>query len=252
MKVLFCITLVIGLVIPSTLWAKNMALELDGKTAIEVPNSDSLNPKNAITIEAWMNMSKPVGECLAKDWGGKRDYIFPEIVQNGNGLRFVLWPGTKILDVPGLKPNEWQHVAGVWDGKEMRTYIDGEEKGALAFEAKELAATEASLYIGVGDSQNWFCTGSIDEIRIWEVARTEEEINEFMMKVLNGDEKGLNAHYTFDEGDANDNTKNGNDGKGGFGKPNYIDVTNDLDLEPLSVDPGDKLTTTWAWVKKTR
>ena len=27
------------------LWAKNLALELDGKTAIEVPNSDSLNPK---------------------------------------------------------------------------------------------------------------------------------------------------------------------------------------------------------------
>ena len=131
MKFLFCITLVMGLVIPGTLWAKNLALELDGETAIEVPNSDSLNPKKAITIEAWMNMSKPVGECLAKDWGGQRDYIFPEIVQNGNGLRFV-------------------------------------------------------------------------------------------------------------------NTKNGNDGKGGFGKPNYIDVTKDLDLTPLSVDPEDKLAITWA------
>ena len=252
MKFLFCITLVMGLVIPGTLWAKNLALELDGETAIEVPNSDSLNPKKAITIEAWMNMSKPVGECLAKDWGGQRDYIFPEIVQNGNGLRFVLWPGTKILDVPGLEPNKWQHVAGLWDGKEMRVYIDGEEKGALPFDAKELAATDASLYIGVGDSQNWFCTGAIDEIRIWEVARTEEEINEFMMKGLNGDEKGLNAHYTFDEGNANDNTKNGNDGKGGFGKPNYIDVTKDLDLQPLSVSPEDKLAIMWAWVKQTR
>ena len=134
----------------------------------------------------------------------------------------------------------------------MRTYIDGEEKGALAFQSKELAATDASLYIGVGDSKSWFCTGAIDEIRIWEVARTEEEINEFMMKVLNGDEEGLNAHYTFNEGNANDNTQNGNDGKGEFGKPNYLDVTNVLDLEPLSVDPEDKLTTTWAWVKQTR
>ena len=252
MKVLFFITLVIALVMPGTLWAKNLALELDGTTAIEVPNSDSLNPKNAITIEAWMNMSKPVGECLAKDWNNQRDYIFPEIVQNGNGLRFVLWPGAKILDVPGLKPKEWQHVAGVWDGEEMRSYIDGEEMGALPFAVKELAATDAPLYIGVGDSKNWFCIGFIDEIRIWDVARTEGEINEFMMKVLNGDEPGLNAHYTFDEGDTNDSTKNGNDGDGGFGKPNYVDVTNDLDLEPLSVDPEDKLTTTWAWVKWTR
>lgn len=72
-----------------------------------------------------MNMEKTVGECIAKDWGGKRDYIFPEIIQNGTGLRFVLWPGTKILDVQGFKLNEWQHVAGSWDGKEMRTYING-------------------------------------------------------------------------------------------------------------------------------
>ena len=252
MKVLFFVALVISLVFPGTLWAKNLALELDGKTAIEVPNSDSLNPKNAITIEAWMNMSKPVGECLAKDWANQRDYIFPEIVQNGNGLRFVLWPGAKILDVPGLTPKEWQHVAGVWDGEEMRTYIDGKEMGALPFAAKELAATDASLYIGVGDSKNWFCIGFIDEIRIWKVARTEEEINEFMMKVLSGDEPDLNAHYTFDEGNAKDNTKNGNDGKGEFGNPNYVDVTKDLDLQPLSVDPEDKLTTTWAWVKQIR
>ena len=252
MKVLFFVALVISLVFPGTLWAKNLALELDGKTAIEVPNSDSLNPKNAITIEAWMNMSKPVGECLAKDWANQRDYIFPEIVQNGNGLRFVLWPGAKILDVPGLTPKEWQHVAGVWDGEEMRTYIDGKEMGALPFAAKELAATDASLYIGVGDSKNWFCIGFIDEIRIWKVARTEGEINEFMMKVLSGDEPDLNAHYTFDEGNAKDNTKNGNDGKGEFGNPNYVDVTKDLDLQPLSVDPEDKLTTTWAWVKQIR
>ena len=252
MKALFFMSLVISLIVPCTLWAQNMALELDGDTAIEVPNSDSLNPKTAITIEAWMNMNKPNGECLAKDWGGQRDYIFPEIVQNGNGLRFVLWPGAKILDVPGLKPKEWQHVAGVWDGDEMRAYIDGEEKGALAFDVKELAATDASLYIGVGDSKNWFCIGFIDEIRIWSVARTEEEINEFMMKTLNGDEPDLNAHYTFDAGDATDNTKNGNDGDGGFGKPSYVDVTKDLDLEPLAIEPGDKLTTTWAWVKRTR
>ncbi len=252
MKVLFFITLVVSLIIPSTLWAQNLALELDGETAIEVPNSDSLNPKNAITIEAWMNMSKPVGECLAKDWANSRDYIFPEIVQGGNGLRFVLWPGAKILDVPGLKPKEWQHVAGVWDGKEMRSYIDGKEMGKLDFGVKELAATDASLYIGVGDSQAWFCLGFIDEIRIWSVARTEAEINEFMMKILNGDEPDLNAHYTFDEGNADDNTKNGNDGDGGFGKPNYVDVSKDLDLQPLSVEPGDKLTTTWAWVKQTR
>lgn len=36
MKVLFFVTLVISLVMPRTLWSKNLALELDGETAIEV------------------------------------------------------------------------------------------------------------------------------------------------------------------------------------------------------------------------
>lgn len=249
MKQLVYLCIIVLCLMSMNICAKNLALELDGKTAIEVPNSDSLNPKNEITIEVWLNMNTPDGECLAKDWGGKRDYIFPEIIQNGNGLRFVLWPGTKILDVQGFKQNVWQHVAGVWDGKEMRTYIDGKELGALPFETKELAATDAPLYIGVGDSQNWFCTGLIDDIRIWEVARTEKEINEFMKKVLSGDEPKLNAYLTFDEGNAKDSTKNGNDGKDGFGKANYVDVTKDLDLQPLSVDPNDKPTITWAWMK---
>ena len=109
-----------------------------------------------------------------------------------------------------------------------------------------MAATDAPLYIGVGDNQNWFCTGLMDDIRIWEVARTEKEINEFMKKVLSGDEPKLNAYYTFDEGNAEDKTKNGNDGKDGFGKANYVDVTKDLDLQPLSVNPNDKLTITWS------
>lgn len=242
----------IGLIIPGILLAKNLALKLDGSTAIEVSNNDSINPKKAITIEAWMNMEKTVGECVAKDWGGKRDYIFPEIIQNGTGLRFVLLPGTKILDVQGFKLNEWQHVADVWDGKEMRAYINGKKMGSIPYDVPELAATDASLYIGVRDSIKWFCHGLIDEIRIWELPRTEAEINRFMMKVLNGDEDGLNAHYSFNDGNAKDNTQNRNDGDIGFGKPEYIDVTDKLKLEPLSIDLTDTITTTWAWLKRTR
>jgi len=242
--------LVTGLIATSELMA-NTALELDGDSAIEVPNSDSLNPKTAITIEAWMKMEKGEGECLAKDWGNQRDYIFPEIV-DGTKARFVLWPGTKILDVPGLELNEWQHFAGVWDGKEMRAYVNGEEMGKLPYDAGELNASDVSLYIGVGASNQWTCQGFMDEIRIWEVARTEKEIKEFMEKTLNGDEPGLNAHYTFEGKNARDNTKNKNDGKDAFGQPKYVDVTAELDLGSLSVNPKDKLTTTWMRIKQMR
>jgi hypothetical protein len=254
MKILFFLAamlLAIGLMLPSALMA-NTALELDGSSAIEVPDSGSLNPKKAITIEVWMKMEKNSGECLAKDWGGQRDYIFPEITSNGTQLRFVLWPDTKILDSPGLKLNEWQHYAGVWDGKQMRSYINGKEVGKTDYNPNELNDSGASLYIGVGDSEKWACKGLMDEIRIWNVARTEKEINEFMMTTLNGDEPGLNAHYSFDGGNAKDNTKNKNDGKDAFGKSKYVDVTRELDLESLSVSFQGRLTATWARIKQMR
>jgi len=251
MKTLFILAvmlLAIGLMMPSVLMA-NMALELDGSSAIEVPNSDSLNPTTAITIETWMKMEKGEGECLAKDWGDQRDYIFPEIV-DGTKARFVLWPGTKILDAPGLQHNEWQHLAGVWDGEEMRTYINGEEMGKLAYDAEELNASEASLYIGVGASNQWTCQGLMDEIRIWEVARTKEEIQANMLNMLKGDEPGLAVYYPF-EGNANDMTSNGNHGQVAFGEPKYVDVTVELDIE-TAVNPKDKLTGTWAKLKQMR
>ncbi len=79
-----------------------------------------------------------------------------------------------------------------------------------------------------------------------------DEINEFMMKILDGNENGLNAQYSFDEEDARDSTRNKNDGDGGFGKPVYVDVTNQLNLQPLSIEAKDKLAITWAWLKRTR
>ena len=88
----------------------------------------------------------------------------------------------------------------------MRIYVDGKKIGASPYNAKGLNDSKASLYIGVGDNAQWACTGLIDEIRIWEVARTEKEINDFMMNTLTGDEPGLNAHYTFDKKNADDNT----------------------------------------------
>ncbi|HIB92175.1 TPA: LamG domain-containing protein [Candidatus Poribacteria bacterium] len=201
--------------------ASNIVLKLDGETYIEVPGSESLNPKNALTIEAWLKPEKMTGEAVAKDWGGQRDYIFPELV-GSNNLRFVLWPETKILDSPGVEIGEWQHVAGTWDGQKMRSYINGNEVGSVDYNVEELNDSEVSLYIGAGDSPHWTYTGLIDELRIWETARTQQELKDSMMKSLNGNEAGLNALYSF-EGNAKDSTANGNNGEEVIGTPEYVD-----------------------------
>ena len=55
------ITLTVLSLATSNILATNMALQLDGKTYLEVADSKSLNPKKAITIEAWMKMESKGG-----------------------------------------------------------------------------------------------------------------------------------------------------------------------------------------------
>jgi hypothetical protein len=57
------------------------------------------------------------------------------------------------------------------------------------------------LWIGsspFGDDTNW--RGAIDEVRIWAVARSQAEIQSTMDRYLCGDEQGLRAYWSFDEG----------------------------------------------------
>ncbi|HIC20022.1 TPA: hypothetical protein EYO77_18105, partial [Candidatus Poribacteria bacterium] len=100
--------------------------------------------------------------------------------------------------------------------------INGNEVGSVDYNVEELNDSEVSLYIGAGDSPHWTYTGLIDELRIWETARTQQELKDSMMKSLNGNEAGLNALYSF-EGNAKDSTANGNNGEEVIGTPEYVD-----------------------------
>jgi hypothetical protein len=69
--------------------------------------------------------------------------------------------------------------------------------------------------IGKGDpdySMGEYFHGDIDEIRIWNVARTPEQLRAAMNERLSGKEPGLVAYWPFDDGTPRDLTGNGNNG----------------------------------------
>lgn len=109
-----------------------------------------------------------------------------------------------------LVDNEWYHAAVTWDGTTLNLYLNGrlEASNNLTPEASDgtmiLAANRA-----VG---NRFVDGNIDELRFWNIARSEEEIRENMHLTLQGCETGLLAYYQFNENTGitlNDKTNNG-------------------------------------------
>lgn len=118
------------------------------------------------------------------------------IVPNGIGSRKIL----KSADV--LQPGQWYHFAVVLDGSKGKLYINGELK-----DDEDIAFTPADL----GNlNRNWlgrsqfgsdkYLKGKLDEVRIWDFAKTQQQIQNQKDRELNENEKtNLVAYYKFNQ-----------------------------------------------------
>jgi len=201
----------------------NYALEYNGSTTyVECENSPSLNMQQSITVEAWI---------YPFDWNGNR-----RILQKGNNDDQYVFLGINDynegwlhfgieVEGGGLFPalpscNIWHHVAGVYNqsSSSMYMYIDGYEVAEKSGISGNINITSDPLFIGTkfdfAPPQDFF-NGVIDEVRIWNIARSQSDIQEFMNRQLTGTENGLVGYWQFDEGAGDitfDNTVNANNG----------------------------------------
>lgn len=119
-------------------------------------------------------------------------------VTTTNGFFFVLNPVTLPQNVPF-------HVAGTYDGTMLRYYVNG----CLVADTPctgTLVLNDLNTAIGNQSSnQTEPFTGFIDELKIWNVTRTQAEIQANMNTLPNPTtQTGLLAYYTFNSGYTND------------------------------------------------
>ncbi|MFQ6042885.1 MAG: LamG domain-containing protein, partial [Candidatus Poribacteria bacterium] len=227
--IIILLTLITALITPPA-FAVNQVLSLDGDgDYVEIKDSESLNPINSqVTMEAWIKATK-----FANDWM-PIIYKGDERTPNFSNRSYTLWlgnlgqlhlasatsgKGRMYLNSPNgsIKFNIWYHVAGVIDVKNsvMSIFINGTEVARQPF-GEDIHISKLPLRIGwthEEDSTYSPFAGQIDEVRIWNVARTAEQIRETMFKKLTGGEGGLAGLWDFDSGDARDSTANGYDGE---------------------------------------
>ena len=215
---------------------ESTALTLDGNQSfVEIGDSETLNNiTEQVTVSAWIaptdfpNRYIPIiykGDKRTSDITNRSVTLW---LQDDGSVLFSASPGGQaekyMSSASGaIQLNRWYHVAGVIDAKRnlMKIFIDGTEVERGNFNSKEnIHKSLHPLRIG-GSHEEEITThasfaGQIDEVRIWNIARTEDQIRADMNKQLNGDEPGLVGYYKFDAETENvitDSSPNRNNGK---------------------------------------
>ena len=212
------------------------ALMLDGDSSfVEIGGTDSLdNITQQVTVSLWIkptdfpNRYAPIifrGDERTSNLS-HRSYIL-YLRENGK-IQIASSPdgqGQRSFYTASdtIHLGKWYHLAGVINAETdtMQLYINGVEVGKTNFRG-EAGFYQSRKPLRIGwtheeerPTQSPF-VGLIDEVRIWNVARTEAEIRSDMNIQLTGDESGLIAYWKFDEttdGVVRDASPHKNDGK---------------------------------------
>jgi len=178
---------------------------------------------SVVTVEAWIYPTNTVGNHWiagnARDCCGNAGGF--NLYMVGTDLQGSIWRTVSATTVVGgatgvLSLNTWQHVAMVYTGTQVDLYLDGALVGSSAPQgASAILNAPQNFVIGVlaYTAPNFFdYQGDIDEVRVWNTARTPGEIAGNRNTKLLGTESGLIGYWNFDGQNADDLTGNGNNG----------------------------------------
>jgi len=195
---------------------------------IDCGNDAAFNLSDEITIETWIRSwnfvenRKVMGKIGFENGiiddgyvlGFQNQHVYAEYF-NPN-VQQVPFSGVGVIPVDSA----YIHMATVYSTSQgkIRNYVNGILSGETdLFPSNPVGENDQSFIIGNApwDMLSFQFYGDLDEVRIWNIARTEEEIRSNMHIPLSGSESNLVSYYTFNEAEEEnvpDSSPNGFDG----------------------------------------
>lgn len=94
-------------------------------------------------------------------------------------------------------PNAWHHLAYTYDGFSHILYLDGTAVASQTATTDKRTPTTA--WLGTRDGSNNLFRGQMDEVRVWSVTRSADQVVADMRHGPVGPQSGLGAYWTFDD-----------------------------------------------------
>jgi hypothetical protein len=165
-------TIVCGETDTCPLWVSGIfgkALSFDGVDDwIEILNSDLLNP-SLITVSLWVNVKSFSNSVLLS-----KDYSSYQLSMDSNGYVQFYINETYINSSFPLNISTWQNIVGRFNGSSIDIFINAVNAGSKFY---SLSIPSNSLNLSIGSWQlTSFFNGTIDDVRVYNKALTDEEI----------------------------------------------------------------------------
>ena len=170
--------------VSNTTWATagkfGKALTFNGSSSrVTIPDSASLHLTTGMTLEAWVNPSS-----VSSAW--------KDVIYKGGTDNYLLEGTTNHSSVPGggatingadiitfgtapLATSTWTHLAETYDGSTLSFYVNGVQVATQAV-AGSILTSATPLQIGSDSTFGQYFAGTIDEVRVYNVALNQAQI----------------------------------------------------------------------------
>ena len=195
------------------------SLKFDGlNDYVSTSSNNDLDLTTVVTLEAWIKAfswaaTPAQGSIICKHgWTlGEQGYVLRaggdgQLSFNISALKNNGTPeGWKeVVSTPGsMELNIWYHVAGVYDGHQLKIYINGNLAGSKSFKGGINPSISYNLKIGRiadnGASDGRYWNGLIDEVRVWNTVRSEGDIFADMDNHVSSTSNNLAGYWKLNE-----------------------------------------------------
>ena len=191
------------------------------ETRVRVGRSPSLNPRGKpLAVAAWVRADKPDGVVLARG-GSLHGYAL--FFQSGKPHFAIRSDGELVQAAAEHRAvGRWVHLAGVLTAdQQVQLYVDGKPVATVKSPGWIIADPNDAMEIGADDGSTVGAylepssfDGAIDEVRIFHGTVTADEIAGLARDTRTATVEGaeLVLSYSFDDGQAQDDTGQGNHG----------------------------------------
>jgi hypothetical protein len=243
LRILLCALTLHALTLAGFAQTTNKVLSLDGSSGyVSVPSSPNLQNAAEMTVEMWILPLSSVdpnhGWFIQKGDGGSDDsqqsYQLDWVYNGGNtgigvGAEFSFFLNTTTWAMLGAKlaVSNWVHIAASFNSTSglFQLFTNGilasatnkDCTGTIPLAGQTIRQTTLPVNIGgqvgiPGSTYGVPAHGFLDEVRIWNTARSAQDIYANRFCRLTGTETNLAGYWNFDNGTANDLTGNGHNG----------------------------------------